>query len=170
LTPLFYSRLVQYPLTSTSNSLLLALLSEHHINSTITISNPDALSALDFTSTEAQNLNTIIKLSLQLLSILRSSSEPAPIPRLPNEASPPPSTVPHLSTTEPSHDLGPTSYSALDLLALTNPSPTTQKEYVNKVATLLLAGRIALGWIEILEFELLLVRIIVIWGVVRFLV
>jgi hypothetical protein len=168
LTPLFYSRLVQYPPASTSNSLLPALLSEHHINSTITISNPDVLSTLDFTSTEAKNLNTITKLSLQLLSTLRSSSEPAPIPRLPKE-SPPPSTLPRPSATDPFHEPGQTSHSALDLHALANVFPAPQKEYVNKVATLLLAGRIAHGWKEILDFEILLVRVVVIWGIVRLL-
>ena len=171
LTPLFYSRLVQYPPASTSKSLLPALLSEHHINSTITISNPDVLSALDFTSSEAKDLNTITKLSLQLLSTLRSSSEPAPISRLPNEPPPPtPSTLPRPSTTNPSHEPGQTSHSVLDLHALTNVSPDAQKEYVNKVATLLLAGRISHGWMEIIDFEILLVKVVVIWGVVRLLV
>jgi hypothetical protein len=170
LTPLFYSRLVQYPPASTSNSLLPALFSEHHINSTITISNPDLLLALDFTSSEAKDLNTITKLSLQLLSTLRSSSEPTPIPRLPNESPPQSSTLPQISKTNPSHETEHTSYSALDLHALTGVSPTAQKEYVNKVAALLLAERIAYGWMEILDFEILLARAIVIWGVVGLLV
>jgi hypothetical protein len=170
LTPLFYSRLVQYPPASTSNSLVPALLSEHYINSTITISNPDVLSTFDFTCSKAKDLNTITKLSLQLLSTLRSSSEPAPIPRLPNESPPKPSTLPHPSTTNPSHESGQSSYSALDLHALPNASPDAQKEYVNKVATLLLAERIAHGWMEILDFEILLMRAVVIWGVVRLLV
>jgi hypothetical protein len=169
LTPLFYSRLVQYPPASTSNSLLPALFSEYHIHSTITISNPDVLSALDFTSSEAKNLNTVTKLSIQLLSTLRSSSEPAPIPRLPNESPPLPSTLPRPSVTNPSHEPGQTSHSALDLHALANVSPAAQKEYVNKVAALLLARRIAYGWTEILDFEILLVRVVVIWGIVRLL-
>jgi hypothetical protein len=167
LTPLFYSRLIQYPPALTSNSLLPALLSEHHINSTITISNPDVLSTLDFASSEAKDLNTITKLSLQLLSTLRSSSEPTPISRLPNESPPPPSTPLQALTTNPSHEPGQSSYSALDLHALTNVSPAAQKEYVNKVATLLLAERIAYGWLEILDFEILLLRVVVIWGVVK---
>lgn len=163
LTPLFYTRIVQYANMHTG------LLLEAQSN-TIEISNPALLENLDLDFAGTSSIPRfsisapITWVYLFLIKILRSSVPP--IPSL--ETDPRTQTIilsTHTSTSSNSNS-GLDIFTALASHLNSSSSATSPKEirnYLLSVLKILFAERIALGWIEILDFEIFLFRILAAW-------
>jgi hypothetical protein len=165
LTPLFYSRTVQY------SSIHTGLVLESQSN-TIEISNTALLKRLnlDFTSasspiptpTRDSSKLSLEKLYLYLIKTLRSSSVPA-IPSLEN-----PSCTTNFGQ-PPLNSVSSTSNSGLDIFT-TIPNSSSKQEiqgYLTSTLEILFAERLALGWTEILHLEIFLLRMCIAWLLVR---
>ena len=174
LTPLFYTRLVQYP------SVLKALLSEHAPNAanpTIGIENLKTLTCLDFKAgtmfngTSGTSASSVKSLSFKLISRLRRDNGPAAIPHPEGINSKEGSLYPAEATElignlKLRHNLK-ADGSVFDKFVLHCALETEKKEYVTRVVKLLLAERVALGWMEILDLQIFIFRCILGWAIVR---
>lgn len=159
LTPLFYSRLVQY------QDVEEALIAESAESApTISISTYEQLAALFLPPTVMHHgsLSPLDQLFLRLLSWLRKRPSPIAIPskeqaHMPHSLKPPITSgnVRNFSLPLESH-------------VFTTTSDTAQEQtYSSHVLKLMLAEHVALGWMEILDLEILVLRGVLAWGVVR---
>jgi hypothetical protein len=147
LTPIFYSRVVRYP------DLLDGVRSECFESSTISISNIEVMSKLELSRRECPNLGLWEALSFELMSALRE--RPAPIVCLDE-----PKTSPQLTNTMLSmREVGNRGISTyLDDFVKLHLDPVERKEYTRRMWKLLITQYIALGWAEILDLEMFVVR------------
>ncbi|KUJ16097.1 uncharacterized protein LY89DRAFT_648248 [Mollisia scopiformis] len=152
LTPIFYSRIVQYA------DIYAGLLQEIQ-SKTITISDLTLLKLLSFEYSPILNPK-ISRAGICFALIKKMRSEVPPIPLL--EKPDPGSEVFQI----PSHSVH--GLSALDHYVSATASPSEVYNYVRGVLKLLFAERIAHGWMEILNFEIFIVRLMAIWAVVKF--
>ena len=162
LTPLFYSRYVHYP------SCLHALISESQLlNSTISLSDPELVSALATahqTSTPPVPptfSSTRERLSFSLLRHLRT--EAGKIENCETETQTE-NEKPGLLLPEVSDK---SRISEIERFILKAGTPVQHWEYVRRVGKMYLADRIAFGWAEILDLEVFVVKVGVLWWVVR---
>lgn len=157
LTPIFYSRLVRYP------CLLDGLLCEHE-SATISISDPDLLSTLDFTEGlfGVQSDHPLSEmLSYQFMHTLRRRPAPivcldepkvTPLPMYPNRV---------VDFTKAQ------SLTGLDAFVIEHSGKEERNEYRARLWKLMLIEVLAFGWEEVLEFEVFVVKILVLWLVAR---
>lgn len=153
LTPIFYSRVVQYP------DLLDGILSEFQDSSTVSLSSSELFSKLDFERHASSPNGLWEALSFKLISTLRR--RPAPIICLDEpKTSPPRNPIPNgkAGTTPPGS-------TGLDAFVLLHSPPTERKEYAARVLKLLITDHIAFGWVEILDLEMFVARSIALWVV-----
>jgi Protein of unknown function (DUF1365) len=154
LTPIFFSRVIQYP------DLLDGIISEHHESSTISISCTSRLSKLEWVGQECSPLDFRERIAFKLISTLRT--RPTPIICLDEPKTTPTPTIPTGKGKELGQGEGSTS---LDHFVRTHLTATARKEYVSRLLRLLITEHIALGWSEILELEVFIVRSLVLWFV-----
>jgi len=155
LTPIFYSRVVQYP------DLLNGFLSEHHESSTVSISSTALLSTLDWSSQDRAPRNLWEGLSSRVIHALRR--RPAPIICLDEPKTSPPAS----ENINSSREMQQTRGSSLDAFVLQHSKDSERKEYASRMLKLLITERIAFGWGEILALELFIVRSALLWIVAR---
>jgi hypothetical protein len=156
LTPIFYSRVVQYP------DFLDGILSEHHGSSTISLSSTKLLSKLEFQNNHHSHsrLSDFWEiLSLKVIFTLRR--RPPPIICLDEPKTPP---GPPLPTGKYYPNPHPQAAStSLDAFIRSHSPPTARKEYTARLLKLLVTQHIAFGWVEILDLEIFVVRSVVLW-------
>ncbi|PVH71487.1 hypothetical protein DL98DRAFT_435052 [Cadophora sp. DSE1049] len=156
LTPLFYSRLVQY------GSIAEALASESTLSATVSVS-PDLLTTFPFLSTSElkQSNPANVDFRLLVLGLLRKRPSPIPIPVKER------SKIPAISWSEQND--GQDEAASLDAFVLSTASAEEKKVCFRGVLKLMLADRVAFGWMEILDLEIFTLRAVVAWGLVRLL-
>jgi len=153
LTPLFYSRLVQY------RSVAEALTSENTLSATVALSS-DLLTIFPFlTSAELKSSRPDFDSRTSILDILRLRPDPILIPVKERVDV----TVIPWSEQSDEKDEG----TSLDAFVLSTGSAEEKKVYFQGVFKLMLANRIAFGWMEILGLEIFTIRAVVAWGLVR---
>ncbi|KAK0109385.1 hypothetical protein ONS96_003199 [Cadophora gregata f. sp. sojae] len=154
LTPLFYSRLVQY------GSIAEALASESTLSATVSIS-PDLLTTFQFLSKSDTKNSNPRKIDFRLLLLNTFRKRPTPIPIPVKERS----EVPAIHWSEKSNAKD--EVASLDAFALLTASTEEKKVYFQGVLKLMLTDRLAFGWMEILDLEIFTVRAVVMWGLVK---
>jgi hypothetical protein len=154
LTPIFYSRVIRYP------DLLDGIMTEHHESSTISISSTELLSKLEHGWQECPPLALQEALSFKLISALRT--RPAPIICLDEPKSPPPASI--IPSGKEASQVG---ASSLDHFVGMHSSAPERKEYTSRLLRLLITEHIALGWAELLDLELFILRCLALWMVAR---
>ncbi|KAK6584262.1 hypothetical protein PZA11_003992 [Diplocarpon coronariae] len=171
LTPLFYTRLVQYP------TIIGALKGE--LQSGIVSFSSDLLAILDLTATplddkmsenaRKQNqspwnvsvlLSQCLSLALNVLAKLRVPPRAIAIP--PKERSKTTPLSSHTSKISGGPQLNP-----LDITILNTAPFPERKQYVKAVLRLSIARYVALGIVELLDLELFLVKMGILWGFLR---
>lgn len=153
LTPVFYSRIVQY--TDIYSGLLLEIQSQ-----TITISNPDLLKHLNFDTPFVQKSKKISWTRIYFNIIARIRSQVSSIPLLET----PDPEIRQVQVPAQSHQ----GLSALDIFVSAAASPAEEYAYASGVLKLLCAERFVHGWMEILDFEIFVLRVVIAWIVVKF--
>jgi hypothetical protein len=151
LTPIFYSRVVRY------RDILDGILSECHESSTISLSNIDVLMKFKW---ERQTFDCIRPglhetYSYTLLHKLRR--RPAPIVCLDEPKAGPPQ-----RSFMPEESLR-----SLDAFVLQHSGFAERKEYWARLWKLFIAERIAFGWAEILDLEMFVAKIVVLWTIAK---
>lgn len=182
LTPLFYSRIIQY------DSIHSGLLAELH-SGTIALSDPFQLQNIDFTFYHTTSDDTYSSLIFSFISCLKRT--PKPIGRLADEAEAHKQDglgeqvkshrqylgLPHRpeclgDEASPADDWKRQLHlSGMDVFALTDTFSCPKSEgerwsYVQTVSKLLLADRLALGSVELFDLEIFVVKLIVAWVLV----
>lgn len=156
LTPIFYSRVVRYP------DFMGGILAECHESSTISISSAHLLSKLDWDGQQKfPPLDLRDGLTFKLISALRS--RPAPIICLDEPKVAPPSE----NTISSKGKVDQAGESRLDAFVRIHSNIVEREEYTARLLRLLITEYIALGWAEILELEIFVVRSVVLWIVAR---
>ncbi|KAH6713456.1 hypothetical protein BKA61DRAFT_675700 [Leptodontidium sp. MPI-SDFR-AT-0119] len=150
LTPLFYSRLVQY------DSVADALATESTLSATVSLCT-DLLTNLSVSPTPYRTSNVDFRLSA--LDALRKRPSPIPIPVKERPETP---RIPWAEQSD-----GKDSSPSLDAFVMSTASSEEKRKYFQGVGKLMLADRVAFGWMEILDLEIFGFRAIVAWGVVR---
>ncbi|KAL2071912.1 hypothetical protein VTL71DRAFT_13147 [Oculimacula yallundae] len=151
LTPLFYSRVVQY------GSVADALYTESTLSATISVS-PDLFSKLNFSLLSRSKESGFSKIRLSILNALRK--RPAPIP-IPGKEKPAIAPIPWDSK------VGEDNTSSIDAFMMSCGSEQEKRRYFQRVGKLMSADRIAFGWMEILDLEILALRAVIVWGLVE---
>ncbi|KAG4414875.1 hypothetical protein IFR04_012013 [Cadophora malorum] len=153
LTPLFYSRIVQY------GSIAEALATESTLSATVALSS-DLLTAFPFlSSAELKNSQPEFDFRTSILDILRLRPDPIPIPTKERTE------VPAIPWSEQSD--GKDKGTSLDAFVLSTASTEEKKVYFEGVLKLMLANRVAFGWLEILSLEIFSLRAVVAWGMAK---
>lgn len=153
LTPLFYSRMVQY------GSIAEALATESTLSATVSVS-PDLLSTFPFLSIlELTHSQPEFDFRISILDVLRLRPDPIPIPTKERTE------VPAIPWSEQSN--GKDEITSLDAFVLSTASVEEKKVYFQGVFKLMLADRMAFGWMEILGLEIFTLRAVVAWVMVR---
>ncbi|KAL5322184.1 hypothetical protein ACEPPN_010154 [Leptodophora sp. 'Broadleaf-Isolate-01'] len=150
LTPLFYSRLAQY------DSVADALATESTLSATVSLCT-DLLTNLSVSPTPYRTSNVDFRLSA--LDALRKRPSPIPIPVKERPETP---RIPWAEQSD-----GKDSSPSLDAFVMSTASSEEKRKYFQGVGKLMLADRVAFGWMEILDLEIFGFRAIVAWGVVR---
>ncbi|PBP16857.1 hypothetical protein BUE80_DR012387 [Diplocarpon rosae] len=172
LTPLFYTRLVQYP------TIIDALQGE--LQSGIVSFSSDLLTSLDLTATLLDEkmskngktqvkklgkatvlLSQFLSLALNIVANLRTPPRAIAIPLKERSAFKPlsPTHSPKISSKP---ELNP-----FDIFILNNASFPERKQYVKALLRLSIARYFALGFVEVLDLELFFVKMGVLWGSLR---
>jgi len=148
LTPIFYSRVVQYP------DLLDGILSEYQDSLTVSLSSTVLFSKLGFDGHASSPNGLWETLSFKAIFALRRRL--APIFCLDElKTSPPRNPVPSTAlSNEPT---------GLDAFVLHHSPLVERKEYASRVLKLLITGYVAFGWVEILDLEMFVARSLALW-------
>lgn len=162
LTPLSYSRYVRYA------SCLQALISESQLgNSTICLSDPDLVTALANHKSTPSPPPTFSssweKLSFSILRNLRT--EASKIDNCETKAETAENRVLPFAEVKQRNRV-----SELERFLLKTGTPTQRSEYIRRIGKMYVADRIAFGWAEILDLEVFMVKVGVLWWVVKTLV
>ncbi len=151
LTPLFYTRLVQYP------NLLAALIKEHTLNGTLTLSAPEALPNFKHsTLLKEPSLPFRDKINISLIKKLRR--DPGLIAKLSGEG---PIAANKVMPRRASDER--VSLTELDKFVISNASPSIRREYLSRIAKLLLAEHLAYGSMELLNLGIFLAKAGAFW-------
>lgn len=160
LSPLFYSRLVQYSSTHA------ALLSEYKDSATIFLSSPSFLSKLDFSPLSAEALNSLYDNALfTLLASMKKT--PAIIEPLADEAIKREIIGPEPAPFNASEIQDLKGLSGLDVFVFATGSKADRREYASRLLKMLFAEQFGLGWMEILDMEIFAIEAVVAWGAVK---
>ncbi|KAG4443672.1 hypothetical protein IFR05_000858 [Cadophora sp. M221] len=150
LTPLFYSRLVHY------DSVADALATESTLSATVSLS-PDLLASLFVSRAPYRTSNVDFRLSA--LETLRKRPNPIPITLKEKPE------TPHIPWAEQGD--GKDSSPSLDAFVMSTANSEEKRKYFQGAGKLMLADRVAFGWMEILNLEIFILRAVVAWGVVK---
>ena len=160
LTPLFYSRYVHYP------SCLHALISESQLlNSTISLSDTDLVASLGNNyhaatpSPPPKYSSSWEKTSFLVLRHLRTEASKIENCETKSESEKNILPLPEIKDRN--------RISELERFVLKAGTPAQRFEYIRRIGKMYLADRIALGWLEILDLEVFLGKVGVLWWVVK---
>lgn len=155
LTPIFYSRLVQY------SSIAEALANESTLSATVSLS-PDLLARFPFLSvSEFKDSQSDPDFRVSLLNILRHRPDPIPIPVKER------SNIPAIPWSNQCAGKG--GAASLNAFALSTANTEEKAIYFRGVLKLMLADRFAFCWMEILDLEIFALRAVVAWSLVKML-